>query len=294
MSEYAFAGRDCAWANDTQERGPVRRDASGARRGRDGTRYGRRAGVLAFGLAAAGFLAVALAVGLAVPLTRVTRAFVAEPCRISADELLSWAGVAPGANWFRLDERTMSKNAAAHPRIAKVSARKVFPNAVAFELTERTAAAIVYARGADGRLEAHCVDGEGVVFAALRDEPGAAELPVLSGLEIRGLRYGMRLGPSFAKLLASVAELGRSEPGLLRALSEIRAIAADGVLTEAILYPAHYRLPVRIKPVLSADMLRSMMLVLDVVHTGGLASRVLELDFRSDTYVYKLKEAVSG
>jgi hypothetical protein len=53
-------------------------------------------------------------------------------------------------------------------------------------------------------------------------------------------------------------------------------------------------MPVRIKPVLNAELLKSMMLVLDVMYARGLAPNVLELDFRSDTYVYTLKEAVSG
>ncbi len=239
-------------------------------------------------------LVISAILGLALPLSRVTRAELARPGSLSGDELLSWAGLDPGANWFSLDEAALAASLAAHPRIAKVRVKKLFPNALYLDLSERKPVALIYARAASGRLEAHCVDAEGVLFAPAGDMAGASELPVISGVEIRGLRYGMRLGAPFPQLLASIAELKASDPGLLSAVSEIRMIAREGSLPEALLYPSNYRLPVRIKPVLNAELLKSMMLVLDVMYARGLAPNILELDFRSDTYVYTLKEAVSG
>jgi cell division protein FtsQ len=71
-------------------------------------------------------------------------------------------------------------------------------------------------------------------------------------------------------------------------------IAREGSLPEILLYPANYRLPVRLRPVLNPELLKSMMLVLDVVEGRGLSSTISELDLRSDTFVYRTKEAVSG
>jgi len=47
-------------------------------------------------------------------------------------------------------------------------------------------------------------------------------------------------------------------------------------------------------PDLDAGLLKSMMLVLDVVEGKGLSSSIRELDFRTDTFIYRTKEAVSG
>jgi cell division septal protein FtsQ len=301
MTDYALPDRDYRLPEgQSHERGSRARDNAGSRagaaRGYNSPRAAGKGGSLTIVIGATLTLSLAIAgaVGLALPLSAVTRAELARPGDLSGEELLAWTGVASGANWFTLDEAALAANLASHPRIAKARVKKLFPNALYFDLTERSPVALIYARAAGGRLEAHCVDAEGVLFAPAGELSGASELPVISGVEIRGLRYGMRLGAPFPQLLASIAELKASDPGLLSAVSEIRMVAREGSLPEALLYPSNYRMPVRIKPVLNAELLKSMMLVLDVMYARGLAPNVLELDFRSDTYVYTLKEAVSG
>jgi cell division protein FtsQ len=108
------------------------------------------------------------------------------------------------------------------------------------------------------------------------------------------LQYGMNLGPRFASLLASLDELRASQPALLQSVSELRIVDLKEAGFELLLYPVHYPVPVRLKPVLSADILKSILLVLDVVDGRGLIPTIQELDFRTDTYVYRIKEAVSG
>lgn len=265
----------------------------GERRAGEPRLAGRRIGALA-ALAA---IVVALAgIGLAATstLAAVRTVDISGASSLTRDELLSLAGIGEATNWLAFDAASAAERLVSHPRVAQASVRKGFIGAISIELVEREAVAVIYARGAAGRLEAHCVDAEGVVFAPLSARPAARELPVLSGIEIRGFRYGIRLGDGIKPLLASLASLASSSPELLRAVSEIRLVAKDGYPTEALLYPANYRVPVRIRPALSAELLKTMLLVMDVMYAGGIAPSVAELDLRSDVYVYKLKEAVSG
>jgi len=61
-----------------------------------------------------------------------------------------------------------------------------------------------------------------------------------------------------------------------------------------VLYPLHSRIPVRAEAVLSRSTLRSIILVLDVLGTRGMASSVEELDFRGGKVVYRSKEGQTG
>ena len=231
---------------------------------------------------------------IVLPLTEISRFEVSGAASLGSAELSAWSGLPAKSNWFTVDCDAVATSVAAHPAVASASAWRRFPNAVVVRVVERSPVAVVYAVGDSARVEAHCVDGEGVVFAPASAYAGASSLPVLSGLEIKGLRYGLRLGGPFPSLLASLAELRSSEPALVSAISELRVVSRNGAPVELLLYPARYRVPVRMRPVLNAGLLKSMMLVLDVVEGEGLSPIIRELDLRTDTFVYHTKEAVSG
>lgn len=299
MAETALYERDYAWRTSTRSlnRQTGTGEASSAVRG-----VGRLlskvqaeiavrmvvaivSGMVAFGL---------LCFLLILPLTQVRVLSLYGGLTLTSEEVRAWSGMPEKAHYFTIDTGTIVTNLLAHPKIAMAEARVAFPNRLMITITERIPVAVVYARTASGRLEAHCVDASAVVFAPAGEYPGTRDLPVISGLEIRGLRYGISLGGPFIALLSSLAEISAAEPALVRAISEIRMIAREGSLPEIVVYPAHYRLPVRMRPVLNLELLKSMMLVLDVVEGRGLSSSISELDLRSDTFVYRTKEAVSG
>lgn len=300
MAETALYERDYAWRTGTTESMEKRTRAGAA--SSSGPQLGRLFAApqaeVAIRIVAAlvgGIVAFALlAFLLVLPLTQIRGLSLYGGLTISVEELRAWSGLPEKAHYFTVDPETIETNLLAHPRIAMAEARLAFPNRVLVTITERVPAAVVYALSASGRMEAHCIDAHSVVFAPASEYPGTRELPVISGVEIRGLRYGISLGGPFAALLASLAEVSAAEPVLVRAISEIRMIAREGSLPEILLYPAHYRLPVRMRPVLNPELLKSMMLVLDVVEGRGLSSIISELDLRSDTFVYRTKEAVSG
>ncbi|OHD82312.1 MAG: hypothetical protein A3J97_05440 [Spirochaetes bacterium RIFOXYC1_FULL_54_7] len=299
MAEIALYERDYAWRAGTEstERrtGSGEASFSGRREGRLLSEPQAEAVVRTMLAAVAGLVVFALlAFLLVLPLTQIRGFSLHGGLTISADEARAWSGLPEKAHFFTVDPGTIATNLMAHPKIAMAGARLAFPNRLIVTISERIPAAVVYARTASGRMEAHCVDAASVVFAPASEYPGTRDLPVISGVEIRGLRYGVSLGGPFAALMTSLAEISAAEPALVRAISEIRMIAREGSLPEIMLYPANYRLPVRMRPVLNPELLKSMMLVLDVVEGRGLSSTISELDLRSDTFVYRTKEAVSG
>ncbi len=238
--------------------------------------------------------AVAGVAAFALPRTEVRGLTVSGAVTIGERELYAWSGLSERQHWFSVDRGAVAACLSAHPRVASVSVETRFPDTVAVAVVERRPIAVVYARGDSGRTEAHCVDSEGVVFAPASMYPGSSALPVLSGVEIRGLSYGIKLGFPFSELLSSLAEVAEASPALVSAISELRVVSKPGLPAELLLYPTDYRVPVRMRPVLNAGLLKSMMLVLDVVEGEGLSPGIRELDLRTDTFVYRTKEAVSG
>lgn len=245
------------------------------------------------GLAAAVIAIVALGAATALLASiQVRDVSLSGAASLGEAEVRSWAGLDAGVSWLAADPEELAARLAENPRIASAEVRRGFPGTLEITVAERVPVAVVYARGDDGRVAAHCVDEAGTVFAPASGYPGANVLPVLSGLEIRGLRYGLRLDGPFLPVLSSLAALAVEEPALVAAISELRLVSREGLPAELMIYPARHRVPVRTKPSFGASLLKSAMLVLDVVE--GLSEPVSELDARTGAFVYRTKEAVSG
>ncbi|HAP43145.1 MAG: hypothetical protein A2087_03065 [Spirochaetes bacterium GWD1_61_31] len=238
-------------------------------------------------------LAVLFAVLIFLPATGIEVVEVTGNARLEAGEILAWNVMPLEANWFSVDLAAIAAGLLRNPRLATATVDKLFPDRLVVAVTERQPVALIHVRDADNRLRPQCVDAAGVVFAPLADWEDAAAMPILSGLELRNLQYGMSLGPRFGPLLQSVDRLRREQPLLLAAISELRVVDLHEAGLELLLYPLHYPVPVRIRPILDAELVKSILLVLDVVSGRGLIPTIQELDFRTDTYVYRIKEAVS-
>ena len=186
------------------------------------------------------------------------------------------------------------------PRVESAKVSKLFPNGLKIVVKERRAIAEAIV-SLEGRSAVVSIDAEGVAFTRAGHE-GAASVPVLSGIRFEGFRLGTRLPPAFAGLLNSLGEIQASEPALLAAISEIRVVMAapsDGAtyspaIAELLIYPLNQRIPVRASASLDASTLRSIILVLDVLGTRGIAASVQEIDFRTGTVVFRSKEGQSG
>jgi cell division septal protein FtsQ len=249
-------------------------------------------GLVGLLVAAALLSLVAAAVLLAPSVLRVTRYEVTGNSALSRDELLSAALIHEKEYFFLLDAERVKAALEAEPRVAEASVAKLFPNGLKIAVRERKAVAAALV-SMDGRIAAVCLDSSGVAYAEASPEE-AASVPVLSGLRFEGFRIGTRLPPVVASLLASLGAIQASEPALLSAVSEIRMVKASGGEPELLIYPLNQRIPVRAGASLDAQTLRSIILVLDVLGTRGIAASVQEIDFRTGTVVYRSKEGQSG
>ncbi len=238
--------------------------------------------------AAACLAAAAFAVSPAMAITR----FEAVGTSLPASELARAAGVGRGLGFFAADCEGMARALCALPVVAQARVERVFPNGLRFVVVERAPVAVALVETETGVIPA-AIDASGVVFADARGL-GRLDLPVISGIGFRDFRYGVTLPEGMLPMLESLAGVSRERPELLSILSELKPVARAHGEFDYLVYPLAHRTPVRTGASLSCPLLQSMALVLDVVESGALPQAVGELDFRSGTVVYRLKEGVSG
>jgi cell division septal protein FtsQ len=269
--------------------------ARGRRRLRIRTRDGEDRSLVGLLVAVAMLVLAATALLFVPPALRITRYEVSGNASMSREQVLSAALIHEKEYFLSLDCSRVEAALEAQPRVASAAVSKLFPNGLRIALTERTpvASALV---DVGGRAQAVYIDREGVAYA-VASQDDAASVPVLSGLRFEGFREGTRLPRSLAALTASLGEIRASEPALLAAISEIRVVAPYGAdpngPPELLVYPLKQRVPVRASASLDASTLRSIILVLDVLGTRGIADSVSEIDFRTGSVVYRGKEGHS-
>lgn len=279
--------------------------AEGAQDGHSGSR-GRRAaaagrverglGILLASLGLA--LLVAAAFAVVPPSLKVRRIVVAGETTMSEAELREAALVHGNEYLFSADTGAMERALRQCPRIASAKVERLFPDALRITVAERKPVAAVLVE-TEGRLEPVYLDAKGMAFAfASADKGGAgglrADLPLLTGFKFEDFRLGTSLPPEYGPIFSSLAELEAKAPALLGAFSEIKVVKPAYGEPELLLYPLHHRLPVRTGAALNEATLRSIILVLDVLGSRGMENSVAEIDFRTGTVVYRIKEGQSG
>jgi len=115
---------------------------------------------------------------------------------------------------------------------------------------------------------------------------GAAGLPIISGLE--NPQVYMQLPSSLTPLTEKISVISAASPELLSAISEIRIEQKAWEGYELVLYPVHSSIKVRIENDLSEEILRYMLLMLNVFEASY--NKPQEIDFRSGIGSYKIKE----
>ena len=232
--------------------------------------------------------------------------FVVTPCmpfgniRVSGingmpEELVfAQAGIATRTSYFNIDVRKAEASLALLPAVESARVVKQFPDRLQIELKGRTAAAVSLAM-VHGRLCPVFLDKTGVVFkigSASGKEMGDFSLPVISGLVFENVTPGTRLPAIFEKLLRDIDRINNQHPELMAAISEIRIQKKAYNGYELVLYPAHKQIRILAGSELNEDMLRYMILAVDVLSVRD--PGINEIDFRTGTAVYSVKEAFSG
>jgi cell division protein FtsQ len=206
---------------------------------------------------------------------------------MSNAEIMEAAGIRGRPYFFSISPAAIEKRLQQVPMVRKAAVSKSFPDTLTIEITGRKPLGLLVVEGQNGMQHA-LVDREGVVFRVGGDE--VPDLPVLSGIEIPRTAAGMQLPEQITGFLADLDRLRRESSSLYRLISEVKFVKKSESSFEAVLYPAHYRVRVRLGPTLDTHTLKYIMLVLDVISGRGMEDSIAEVDFRTEHVVYRVGE----
>jgi cell division protein FtsQ len=159
-------------------------------------RWLRRLGVAAAVLLVFGLQALAVRWLLTAPRFAVATVEVRGASRVSAERVLTAAGIAPGTNIWRLGPDAVAARVAALPEIRRAEVVRELPNRVAILIEERRPFTLVHG----GRL--HWLDEEGRLLGE-EHQAVTPPVPVITGLTEEELA-SLRTAPS-AKVHAAIA-----------------------------------------------------------------------------------------
>ncbi|GHU53026.1 hypothetical protein FACS1894200_13560 [Spirochaetia bacterium] len=143
-------------------------------------------------------------------------------------------------------------------------------------------------------------DRQGIIFkiGKKNDEQHAAYpwthggVPLVSGLSFYEPVLGMRLPAQYSAFLSRLDVIREMNPVLLQAISEIQISAKPFDTFDLVLFPAHIPIRVRTNSDINEEMLRYVLLILDVLHSEKM--KIEEIDFRVGMAAYTFKGARSG
>ncbi|MGP1594422.1 MAG: cell division protein FtsQ/DivIB [Treponema sp.] len=222
-----------------------------------------------------------------IPAISVAKIQFTETANIPLGVLKKAAGLTGAERWGQLDTHIISRKLASYPLIAQVKVIKKFPDKLIIEVTERTAAAVLFA-SAGNRTVPMEIDKTGMVFRVGADI-SSKTLPIVSGLEFSNPRAGMKVHKQLVPLFKQLDILQKKNPVLLSEISEMRIEQKKYGGFDLIIYPVQTKIKVRTDSTLNEDGLRYMMLMLDVVAKLGFDSQIEELDVRAGTAAYRLR-----
>lgn len=233
-----------------------------------------------------------LAVAVVLPRVRISRIHVQADFEISRQELLSLAGLDTAPFYFSVRPGEVAQRLEELPLIKTAVVERVFPDTVRLDLQRRRPVALVFF-SRNGRLVPAVLDEQGVIFDT---GPHLAELdlPVISGIEFQGSPLGSRMPDMVAGFLHSLHELQVEEPRLFDRLSELHVVPRRNGGFDVLMFTADYRVPIRLGMVITPELSRWSLMVLDVLSQQGIEGEVSEVDFRSGEIVYRMKEDGHG
>jgi cell division protein FtsQ len=209
-------------------------------------------------------------------------------------EVLTQAGIGVHSSYMTVNARDVELALNAMYQVESARVVKQFPDTIRIILEGRKALAMALVP-VNGKIEPVLFDRHGVIFQIGNEGPSEGikleTLPIISGLAFADISLGMKLPAIFQRFFSDLARLSSSAPELLGTISEIQVSrkAYDGF--ELALFPIHYPSKVRVGNEITADTIRYMLLLIDVLKKQGVMPE--EIDFRTGTASYK-KEASLG
>ncbi|WP_319561889.1 FtsQ-type POTRA domain-containing protein [Marispirochaeta sp.] len=202
------------------------------------------------------------------------------------EEILRIAGLEGTVSFLSIRERVLEEKLIANPMIKSATAKKQFPHSVSLRIVPRAALASVLVNSGGSSVPL-CVDSEGYIITAAAG--GNTSLPVISGVRFMEARPGMRFPEELVRYLGQLSALKAASPELFNLISEIKFVKKSTTDYEVVLFPGHARVRVRTGPEINPEMLKGILLVIDVVQRQGLTESLAELDFRAGEVVYRTR-----
>jgi cell division protein FtsQ len=207
--------------------------------------------------------------------------------KYSDDFILNQAGIGTEATFFDIKDVLIEKRLMLIPAIKSVSVKKVFPSVLKIDISSRIPVGLSLV-SRDGGVVPAMIDSEGVVFMAEKSSV-PMDLPIISGLEFSEIRDGMRMPRELCSFLEDMEGIKRASPGLYGLISEIKFVRKSNTDYEVLLYPKNYKTRIRIGSGIDEDMLKYIIMVLEVISGQTGMEKLQEIDFRTGDIVYRIQ-----
>ena len=173
------------------------------------------------------------------------------------------------------------------PAIRSASVKKVFPSVIKIDIDSRVPVGVSLIP-TDTGIVPGVIDNEGVVFMTGNDLV-SMDLPIISGLDFPEIKSGMRIPKELCSFLEDMEAIKRSSPGLSGLISEIKFVRKGSIDYEVLLFPRSYKTRIRIGSSLDEEMLKYMIMVLEVISDQPGMEGLEEIDFRTGDVVYRVR-----
>lgn len=205
----------------------------------------------------------------------------------SDDYLLRKAGVGSSDTFFDLKTDLIEKRLMLIPAVQSVSVKKIFPSILKINIESRVPVGLSLISTDTGVVPA-MIDREGVVFMTGYNMT-AMDLPVISGLEFPEIRDGMRMPKDLCSFLEDMEGIKRLSPDLYGLISEIKFVRTGNADYEVLLYPKDYNTRIRIGSGIDENLLKYIVMVLEVITGQPGMEKLEEIDFRTGDIVYRIQ-----
>jgi cell division protein FtsQ len=205
---------------------------------------------------------------------------------LSRADVLNAALIDETSSFMSINVREVQEKLSGIILVESVRVTKRFPDKLTISLIPRKAVAVTLA-AVNGRQSPLFIDRQGVFYKIGDSLSGETDgLPIISGIE--NPQMYMKLPASLVPLAEKISVITSGSPELLSAISEIRIEQKSWEGYDLVLYPVYSSIKVRIENNLTEEILRYMLLMLDVFERTS--PKPQEIDFRSGIGSYKIME----
>jgi len=199
-------------------------------------------------------------------------------------EILALCSITEGSSYISTNIKNVQRTLSNHILVETAVVIKRFPDRLSVFLVPREAVAAIIANMGQMQVPVY-IDRYGIFFKTA-DVNERIDLPIISGIE--NPRVNMKLPDTLVPLAENLGKLASTSPELLYVISEIRIERKVWDGYELVIFPVHSQIRVRIENNLTEEVLRYMLLVLNVLEAENQKPR--EIDFRSGMGSYSFRD----